>query len=137
MKKIILIIMLFPIFGFTQFSNNYKEFNGGLYIGGEDVPVFPGISFLIGKTNYYSNNIVLDYEIGFALPTIFTGKVGVGLGDQNNATIIGLRPWPSTAFIQQLWNQKRLISIEIMLPHDKNFNGGADNALIFNYGYRW
>ena len=62
MKKIILIIMLFPIFGFTQFSNNYKEFNGGLYIGGEDVPVFPGISFLIGKTNYYSNNIVLDYE---------------------------------------------------------------------------
>lgn len=137
MKKIILIIMLFPIFVFTQFSNNYKEFNGGLYIGGEDVPVFPGISFLIGKTNYYSNNIVLDYEIGFALPTIFTGKVGVGLGDQNNATIIGLRPWPSTAFIQQLWNQKRLISIEIMLPHYKNFNGGAEKALIFNYGYRW
>ena len=80
MKKIILIIVLLPIFGFTQFSNNYKEFNGGLYIGGEDVPVFPGISFLIGKTTYYSNNIVLDYEIGFApvsythltLPTIYS-----------------------------------------------------------------
>ncbi len=137
MKKIILIIMLFPIFGFTQFSNNYKEFNGGLYIGGEDVPVFPGISFLIGKTNYYSNNIVLDYEIGFALPTIFTGKVGIGYGDQNNATIIGLRPWPSTAFIQQLWNEKRLISIEIMIPHEGNFVGGTDIPLIINYGYRW
>ena len=47
--------MLFPIFGFTQYSNNYKEFNGGLYIGGEDIPVFPGVSFLFGRTNYYNN----------------------------------------------------------------------------------
>lgn len=53
----------------------------------------------------------MDYEIGFALPTIFTGKVGVGLGNQNNATTIGVRPWPTTAFIQHLCNEKRFISI--------------------------
>ena len=129
--------MLFPIFGFAQYSNNYKEFNGGLYIGGEDIPFFPGASFLLGRTNYYSNNIVIDYEIGFALPTIFTGKAGIGLGDQNNATIIGVRPWPTTAFIQHLWNEKRLISIEIMIPHDDNFIGGTDMRVIINYGYRW
>ncbi len=137
MKKIILMFILLPLFGYTQYSSNYKEFNGGLYIGGNDLPVFPGISFLFGKTNYYSNNLVMDYEIGFALPTVFTGKVGVGLGNQNNATTIGLRPWPTTAFIQHLWNEKRLISIEIMIPHYGNFIAGSAMPLIINYGYRW
>ena len=137
MKKITLIIMLFPVFGFTQHSNSYKEFNGGLYIGGNDLPVFPGISFLVGRTNYYSNNIVMDYEIGFALPTVLTGKAGFGLGDQNNATIIGVRPWPTTAFIQHIWSEKSLVSIEVMIPHDGNFIAGNNIPLIINYGYRW
>ena len=55
---------------------------------------------------------------------------GIGLGDQNNATIIGVRPWPTTAFIQYLWNEKRLISLEIMIPHDDNFIGGTDKSKI-------
>ena len=87
---------------------------------------------LISSTN---PEHVIDYEIGFALPTIFTGKAGVGFGDQNRAIIIGIRPWPSTAFIQHLWNEKRLISIEIMIPHDNNFIGGTDMPIIINYGY--
>ena len=122
--------------GFGQYSNSYKEFNGGLYFGGNDLTVFPGISYLVGRTNYF-NNIVLDYEIGFALPTVITGKVGVGFGDQNNSTIIGLRPWPSTAFIQHLWGEKKLISIEVMIPHNGNFIAGNSIPLIINYGYRW
>ena len=136
MKKLLLILLCLPMIGFGQYSNSYKEFNGGLYLGGDDLPVFPGISFLVGRTNYY-DNIVIDYEIGFALPTVFTGKVGVGLGNQNNATTIGLRPWPTTAFIQHLWNEKRLISIEIMIPHYGNFIAGSAMPLIINYGYRW
>ena len=137
MKKILLILFCLPMIGFGQYSNSYKEFNGGLYIGGNDLPVFPGVSFLFGRTNYYSNNIVMDYEIGFALPTVFTGKAGVGLGNQNNATIIGVRPWPTTAFIQHIWGEKRLISIEVMIPYDGNFTAGNNIPLIINYGYRW
>ena len=80
MKKLLLILLCLPMIGLGQYSNSYKEFNGGLYFGGNDLTVFPGISYLIGRTNYYSNNIVMDYEIGFALPTVVTGKVGVGFG---------------------------------------------------------
>ena len=136
MKKLLLILLCLPMIGFGQYSNSYKEFNGGLYLGGDDLPVFPGISFLVGRTNYY-DNIVIDYEIGFALPTVFTGKAGVGFGDQNNASIIGVRPWPTTAFIQHVWSEKKLISIEVMIPHDGNFISGNNIPLIINYGYRW
>ena len=79
----------------------------------------------------------MDYEIGFALPTLFTAKAGVGLGNQNNATIIGVRPWPTTAFIQHTCSEKRLLSIEVMIPHDGNFILGNNIPLIINYGYRW
>ena len=54
MKKLLLLLYICPIVSFSQSSNsnNYKEINVGLYVIPEYF-VFPGASFLWGKTNYY------------------------------------------------------------------------------------
>ena len=77
MKKIILILSLLPIFLLSQSNNAYKEFNFGIAV--VDDFGFPGASFLFGKTNYNSNNTLLDYQIGIAFPSIVTGKIGFGI----------------------------------------------------------
>ena len=116
-----------PIIGFGQNSTNYKEFNAGLFVG-DDVEVFPGASFLWGKTTYVSDNFLLDYEYGFAFPTIVTGKIGLGIGNLNNAFVLGIRPWPTTGYLQYTKKEKHLFSIEAM-PTDNN------SAIIINYGF--
>jgi len=134
MKKILLILVCLPFIGVIQNSYSYKEFNAGVYLG-EDIIVFPGASFLWGKTIYY-NNMFLDYEGGFALPTILTGKIGVGINDKNNATAIGIRPFPTSLYFQYTCKKKKLISIEFMPPFE-NWSLGANWPIILNYGYRW
>ena len=121
--------------GYTQYSTSYKEFNAGLYVGSDIV--FPGCSFLFGKTKYYSNNMLLDYEIGVALPTVATAKIGAGIGDNSISAIIGIRPWPTSIYFQWTWQEKRLLSIEVMLPYENSFGADSDFPIIFNYGYRW
>ena len=68
MKKIILILLLIPILSFTQSSESYKEFNFGvitdMVFDGDQI--WPGASFLWGKTIYFNNNTVLDYQAGLA-----------------------------------------------------------------------
>ena len=116
MKKTILILFFLPKFLFSQsFNETYKEFNFGV-IAGFEGGVFPGASYLWGKTHYYYNNTLLDYQAGFAFPTIVTGKIGFGVGGSNFATIIGVRPWPSTAYLQFRFNQRSNLSIEIVVP---------------------
>ena len=122
-----------PTILYCQYSTTYKEFNAGVYLG-EDIGVFPGASFLWGKTIYY-NNTLLDYEIGFALPTLATAKLGFGIGNDNNSGIIGLSPWPTSIYFQYTFREKRLFSFEVMPPYD--WSPGADWPLILNYGYRW
>jgi len=134
MKKLLLILSFIPTFLYCQNSITYKEFNAGVYLG-EDIFVFPGASFLWGKTIYYENSTLLDYEIGFAFPTIATGKVGFGIGNDNNSVLIGLRPWPTSLYLQYTLNAKRLVSIEFMTPYD--WSPGSDWPIILNYGYRW
>tara|TARA_B100001057_G_scaffold58453_1_gene51818 strand:- start:1368 stop:1691 length:324 start_codon:yes stop_codon:yes gene_type:complete len=99
MKKIILILAITPLLSFSQSKNTYKEFNFGLALF-DGNNAFPGASFLIGKTNYYSNNTLLDYQAGLAFPSILTGKLGFGIGDEDFATIIGTRPWPTSSYLQ-------------------------------------
>lgn len=133
-KRLLLILLICPIIGFTQNSTVYKEFNAGVYLG-EEILVFPGASFLWGKTIYY-NNVFIDYEAGFAFPTVFTGKIGFGVGNENNAIAIGIRPFPTSLYLQYTWSTKRLFSIELM-PPALDWTPNADWPLILNYGYRW
>ncbi len=131
MKKVILILFLLPTLLFSQsFNEPYKEFNFGVIAGFED-GVFPGASYLWGKTHYY-NNTLLDYQAGFAFPTIVTGKIGFGWGGSDFATIIGVRPWPSTAYLQFSFNQRSNFSIELVVPE---LYGGE--GFIITYGIRF
>ena len=110
MKRIILILILAPLLTLSQSNNTYKEINLGITLF--DDSGFPGASFLFGKTNYYTNNTLLDYQLGVAFPSIVTGKIGFGIGNEDFATIIGVRPWPTCAYLQLSENEKHNLSVE-------------------------
>lgn len=138
MKKLLLILFICPIVSFSQsfYSNSYKEFNIGIYSAINDIPLFPGASFLFGKTNYYQNNTLLDYQVGVAFPSIVTGKVGFGFGDENYATIFGIRPFPTSTYIQFSFNKKNNMSFEYVLPHLFETDM-LERGIIITYGYRF
>ena len=55
--KIIISIIIFLLTTLNtkaQYSTKYKEFNVGLHIDSDDNSVFPGVSFLWGKTTYFA-----------------------------------------------------------------------------------
>ena len=142
MKKIILILILIPIIGFSQNSNKYKEFNAGVYVNnlefggwsGIDFDfIFPGASFLWGKTNYYSNNLFFDYQVGVAFPSLITGKAGLGIGNQDSPVTFstGIRPWPLTYYVQLDFNNRFIISIEPFI------SSGIDGTGIATIGFRF
>tara|TARA_B100000965_G_C19533916_1_gene732406 strand:- start:1 stop:390 length:390 start_codon:yes stop_codon:yes gene_type:complete len=129
MKKIILILSLIPLFSFSQSNNTYKEFNLGIAVMDNDFS-FPGASFLFGKTNYYTNNTLLDYQLGVAFPSIVTGKIGFGIGNENFATIIGIRPWPTCLYLQLSSKERHNLSIEYGFYEEYQ-------VTIINYGIRF
>ena len=133
MKKIILILTLFPLLTFSQTKNIYKEFNFGIAV--LDGAAFPGASFLIGNTNYYSNNTLLDYQIGVAFPSIFTGKVGFGIGNEDFAAIIGFRPWPTCPYLQLSIKERHNLSIEYHINQGTKYFG--DVEALLTYGIRF
>ena len=63
--------------------------------------------------------------------TIVTGKIGFGVGGSNFATIIGVRPWPSTAYLQFSFNQRSNFSIEVVVPELYG------EGFIITYGIRF
>ena len=132
MKKIILILAIIPLLSFSQSKNIYKEFNFGIAV--LDGGAFPGASLLIGKTNYYENNTLLDYQAGIAFPTIVTGKIGFGWGDEDFATIIGFRVWPSCPYIQISIKERHNLSFEY---HIKNGTDFGDAEALITYGIRF
>lgn len=103
MRKL-LIILFIPVISYTQNITNYKEINIGFP---------PGASFLWGKTIYYDNNTLLDYEGGLAFPSIGTAKVGYGLGNERFAVILGLRLFPLLNSLQFTFKERFVFSIEI------------------------
>ena len=63
---------------------------------------FPGYSFLRGRRKFYSRDKFTDAQIGFALPTAATAKIGVGKHNFNKETSnsFGLRIFPAHIYIQ-------------------------------------
>ena len=121
LKKLILLLLLIPSIGYSQYSNSYKEMNIGIFLDGITINEtidsdfsFPGVSFLWGKNKYYQNNVFLDYQVGLALPTIVTGKVGFGISNNSRTIAIssGLRPWPASVYLQLNIQEKVIFSIE-------------------------
>jgi hypothetical protein len=79
-------------------SDSFFELNIGLAVLGlydPEAAVVPGASFMYGGT-FPNEGLVYELQIGAALPTLFTGKIGVGIGDLDRNIIFALRPWPFT-----------------------------------------
>jgi len=106
MKNILLTLVTILFFGFAngQSTTRYIEFNTGISTG--LVPLFPGGSFMYGATTTYNSGIVLDYEGGFAFPSLVTGKAGIGYAVSKDADItVGIRPWPASTYLQLKLNR--------------------------------
>tara|TARA_B110001452_G_scaffold266294_1_gene272795 strand:+ start:1916 stop:2302 length:387 start_codon:yes stop_codon:yes gene_type:complete len=118
MKKSLPIFIFFLFFALsikaqesTLFSNtnpsteitktSFFEFNFGVALVSFDSLIpFPGASALWGTTFINQDNFIFEYEVGFAFPTIVTGKMGVGKRFNITNVILGLRPWPFNLYAQ-------------------------------------
>lgn len=131
-------------------NQGYYEFNFGVAFLSEVGVPFPGISFLIGNKTYFRNNMILDAELGLALPSIATAKIGVGYRGRSGEVIVGVRPWPTHFYLQtQLNNSDKggwIMSVEVSAYSFSRignpFNDAALEASMYslgilNFGYRW
>lgn len=130
----------------------YIELNAGIAnipeLGGGDISLFPGASFLVGKRFEQSDgNLILDMEIGLAFPTIATGKIGGGFflnKEEKSAIIVGIRPWPLHFYTQVNLPERPKGQFIISLEAGSALIGEPDleemsafSTIILNMGYRW
>ena len=89
---------------FKSYRQTYFESNFGVALLSQEsfVGAFPGYSFLLGRRKFYSRDKFTDAQIGFALPTVATAKIGVGKHNFNKETSnsFGLRIFPAHIYIQ-------------------------------------
>jgi len=89
---------------FKSYRQTYFESNFGIALLSQEsfVGAFPGYSFLRGRRKFYSRDKFTDAQIGFALPTAVTAKIGVGKLNFNKETSnsFGLRIFPAHIYIQ-------------------------------------
>ena len=135
MKHLIILLVLIPMSVFGQKEKqSFVELNIGVAaIDGYEFKnnTFPGCSFLFGQT-YLSGNLVTEWQVGPAFPSILTGKVFFGGGDLDHNFGIGMRPWP--LFIGPQAKLGRLtLSFEVGFNNELSYDAG----LIATIGYRW
>ncbi len=126
---------------FAQQKRSYYEINAGIariYYDG----YFPGVSFLIGQQKFIAPQTFLEYQVGLALPSIATAKVGIGYQGEGIGFSAGLRLFPTLLYGQthfNLPNGQINISAEIAPIRFENLDFGpsfgADH--IFTVGYQW
>jgi hypothetical protein len=124
--------------------NSFIEWNFGIaYIG---PVVLPGTSVLWGRTHINDNNFIFEYEAGFALPSIVTGKLGIGKKFNNTKVIVGVRPFPFNLYLQSSFMGGRkgypIVSIEYNpLVNSPSLYRAIPlsfySTAILNFGYRW
>jgi len=119
-------------------KTSFFEFNFGVALVSFDTDAhipFPGASVLCGTTFINQDNFIFEYEVGFAFPTLVTGKIGVGKRFNNTNVIIGVRPWPLNLYLQTSFSSTKdkswIASIEGN-PLGEGFTIGN-----INVGYRW
>jgi len=148
MKAIILSILIFiGIECEAQEQFTSLEWNAGVSASDADEgEYFPGCSYLIGTTYITKSNVVVDAQIGLALPTLVTGKVGVGFKGENAIITAGIRPYPSHAYLQLQWlpenkNHSFIFSFEesaySMTGNDYWLGPSAFSIRLATVGYRW
>jgi len=151
-KIFLLLSFLFLAFNFSNAQplevhtkQRYSELNGGIAFGRGLInnypigqPIYPGVSFLWGKTHYYKNGFIVDNEIGLALPVIFTAKIGAGIAFEKVEFLTGLRALPFNYYIQI---NAPTQSGSFLFSMEKNIISSVVHELsppsLINIGYRW
>ena len=128
----------------TAFSDTYPsdgiiktsffEANAGLAF----VPFpFPGVSYLYGTTFVNKDDVIFEYQIGLALPSLFTAKLGMGKRFDNTDVVIGIRPFQLHFYAQTSFNNNAtnswIASIEVGTQNEESLFSAA----MINVGYRW
>lgn len=151
-KIFVILPLFFLIFNFStaqpveiHTKQRYSELNGGIafqrvFIDNIQVgpSIYPGISFLWGKTHYFKNGFMFDNEIGLALPVIFTAKIGAGIAFEKVEFLMGLRALPFNYYIQINTPTERgtfIFSVEKNVR--PNRTSELSPASLINVGYRW
>ena len=149
MKKIIFSLLLFLFVFQTSIAqestsitskNSFIEWNFGIaFISEENFP-FPGTSVVWGKTYVNENDIIFEYQAGFAFPSLITGKIGIGKMFDTTKVIAGIRPFPFNVFLQSSFATKKngywIASVELN-PLNANTDISFGSKAILNVGYRW
>ena len=123
--------------------NSFIEWNFGIAYINDNYwaqGFLPGTSVLWGRTHINDNNFIFEYEAGFALPSIVTGKLGIGKKFNNTKVIVGVRPFPFNLYLQSSFMGGRkgypIVSIEYN-PLDDSPLSFFGSTAILNFGYRW
>jgi len=121
-------------------ESSFMEWNfGAAFISDEGIAM-PGTSLLWGKTFINENNFILEYEAGFAFPSIVTGKIGIGEKYNNTMVTFGVRPFPMHLYTQASFsvgtNSYWIVSLEVS-PLGADARASMYSLGIINFGYRW
>jgi len=121
-------------------ENSFIEWNFGVALIDDDGFPFPGTSILWGKTLINDNNFIVEYEGGFALPTLVTGKIGIGKKMNNTNLTFGIRPFPFHLYTQATFATQKngywITSIEVN-PFGTKSRISFESKAMLTFGYRW
>lgn len=153
MKKLIFLIFfignILNIHGQNKYSRTYRELNTGVallnkYSTTELGDLLIGLSFVSGKQNYFSENFFFEYQMGLALPSIVTGKIGIGATGKVFGGSIGVRVFPTFVYGQIHFRfQKSQLNFSAEVSPFYNYNSGNEigpslgSNAIFTCGYQW
>tara|TARA_B110000459_G_C16572363_1_gene477036 strand:- start:772 stop:1290 length:519 start_codon:yes stop_codon:yes gene_type:complete len=86
---------------FAQNKETYLETNFGLSYTSSLIDVVPGVSFLYGTKRFVSERQYWDFQLGIAVPTLATMKIGRGVKNLRTGRTVsaGIRVWPSHIYV--------------------------------------
>ena len=93
---------------------------------------FPGASFLWGQTRQISDNRIFEHQVGFAFPSLVTGKLAYGIGNLQKYIAIAVRPWPLS-----VGPQAKIGKLSLSFEVGTNDGISADAGFISTIAYRW
>ena len=86
------------------------------------------------------SNTIFEYEAGFALPTLVTGKIGIGKKFNNTKVIVGIRPFPFNLYLQSSFPAGKkgywIAALELN-PLKYETILSFESKGILSFGYRW
>ena len=136
MRTMIAILLFAPILvsGQENKTETFIELNIGMASIDEYSTIlgWPGASLLWGQTHQIAENRIFEHQVGFAYPSIVTGKLAYGIGNLEKYIAIAVRPWPLTVGPQAKIG-KLSLSFEVGTADGISFDAG----FISTIAYRW